>query len=121
MAKHAISFGESVPGSTDVALRKTGSSPQKVTKSEGSEAAAAPPSSTKIGPEFSFDPEDPLDGRTREVLMTIGGLMGGSFSSSSQARLLVRQMKKMGLHQEALAFARGYAKMRTDFMQGFMG
>ena len=53
--------------------------------------------------------------------MTLGGLMGGSFTSSDHIHLLASQLINMGLRQEALALAQGFSRRRLTFMHDFMG
>jgi|SaaInlStandDraft_6_1057023.scaffolds.fasta_scaffold02266_12 hypothetical protein len=123
MGEHVTSSGGQDPGDTAVASQRTGRSQRGVVKSgdSGMTPDAARPSSMKTGPEFSFDPGEPLDKRTREVLMVIGALEGQGFVSSESFELRLRQMISMGLYYEAEAMAEGFRKVRTTFMQGFMG
>jgi hypothetical protein len=119
----ASSSEDLVPESTDAASPRTVSSALTAERSEvlARTQDAAPPSSTRTGPKFSFDVDEPLDNRTREVLMTIGGVVSGGFTSQDAVSLWLIQLINMGLKQEALAIAEGFSRRRPAFMHEFMG
>jgi hypothetical protein len=75
----------------------------------------------KTGPQFSFDADEELDPRTREVVMVIGALLGGGFTSSGTVRKMIMDLQQMGLYHESKALADGFSRVRTQWMQEFMG
>lgn len=123
MAKRVSSSEGPVPESTAAVLRKMARSRQMATRSEASETtpAVARPSSTQTGPQFSFDADEELDPRTREVVMVIGALLGQGFNSSGTARKMIMDLQQMGLYPESKALADGFSRVRTQWMQDFMG